>query len=211
MFAKLKEMFGLYKFAANSKLIDGTEIAIEGDLTEGVSVFVITDEEPIALPDGSYELEDGNLITVVDGLITDVSEKPEDETEVEDEVEAETEAVETETETETESETETEVGLEEKIMSMEERISKLEESLSTVEASAELSKQENEDLKKKNDEFSAENLALNDKVSNFETKLSKMDGAEPVPKKKTETNLEVSSLVSNRVSAINQHKKVLKK
>jgi len=201
MFAKLKTMLGLYKFQANARLKDGTELVIEGDLTEGVAVYVVTDEGPISLPDGSYELEDGKLLTVMDGLITDVSEAP-----VEDEEAPVVE--EAEADPEPEAETETEVSLEDKIVSIEERISALEEKLTSVEQSADESKQENQDLKQKNEKLSNDNISLTEKVTDFETKLSKMDGAQPVSKKKTESIVKTSDYVTDRMRAIQLHKKV---
>jgi len=200
MFAKLKEALGLVKFQANAKLKDGTELVIEGDLTEGVAVFVVTDEGNIPLPDGSYELEDGQLITVLDGLITEVSDAP-----VEDEEPVEEEA---EVDPDTETEPDTEVSLEDKIIAIEERLSKLEEKLTDVEASADKSKQENEDLKKNNEDLSKDNDTLTEKVDEFETQLSKMDGAKPVSKKKSESTINLSDDVSNRMRAIKLHTKV---
>jgi hypothetical protein len=60
------------------KLVDGTEIMIEGDeLEEGARVKVITEEmseEGIVAPDGVHELEDGTKIETKEGVIVKIEE-----------------------------------------------------------------------------------------------------------------------------------------
>jgi len=56
--------------------------------------------------------------------------------------------------------------------------------------------------------LSTDNISLTEKVTDFETKLSKMDGAQPVSKKKTESNVKTSDYVTDRMRAIQLHKKV---
>jgi hypothetical protein len=62
------------------KLQDGTTIiSIDGDdLAIGVPVYVMTDEGRLPAPDGELVLEDGTMLTVVDGLVAEVS-TPEEE------------------------------------------------------------------------------------------------------------------------------------
>jgi hypothetical protein len=71
------------------KLDNGT--VIEADSFEsGVEVFIVTEDEKVALPVGEYTLEDGKLLVVVeDGVISEIKEA-----EAEEEAEEETEEVE---------------------------------------------------------------------------------------------------------------------
>lgn len=73
----VKEIF------VDAKLMDGTQIRVEGEsLAEGAKVVVITEEGEVPAPNGSHELEDGTKVETVDGIITKIEEKIE---EVEDE------------------------------------------------------------------------------------------------------------------------------
>ena len=65
----VKEIF------VNAKLVDGTEIKVEGDvLGEGAKVVVVTPDAEIPAPDGVHELEDGTKVETKDGLIVRVEE-----------------------------------------------------------------------------------------------------------------------------------------
>lgn len=58
-----------------AKLVDGTEIKVEGDsLLEGAKVVVVTPDAEIPAPDGVHELEDGSKVETKDGLIVSVEE-----------------------------------------------------------------------------------------------------------------------------------------
>ena len=72
------------------------DIQFEGDnLEAGTSVFVMNEEEKVALPDGSYDIDGGSTIEVKDGSVESMGEaKSEDEAEVE--VEEQKEELETE-------------------------------------------------------------------------------------------------------------------
>jgi len=76
------------------------DIQFEGDSLEvGTSVFVMNEEEKVALPDGSYETEGQGTIEVKDGSVDSMGEaeaETEEEVEVSEEVEAEVEVVEEE-------------------------------------------------------------------------------------------------------------------
>jgi Mg2+ and Co2+ transporter CorA len=200
LFDKLKQLFNLIAFSSNTRLKDGTELVVEGDLKEGVKVFVVTSDGNIPLPDGSYELENKKLITVADGLITTVDDVPEDPDE-ESSVEAALPEDEVETppaEPETEDEPDLISILDEKVKEIDERLSKLEESLLA--------------RTKKDEELSNENSSLKEKVSEIETKLSKMDGAAPVKKLNSEIDysLSVDDETARRMKILAEHKKVLK-
>lgn len=87
-FAKIKNLlFGEdEKKFANAKLMDGTVVQWEGDLSEGVPVMVVgEDGNMMPAPDATHELEDGTKVTTVGGLVTSIEQK---EKEVEVEIEA---------------------------------------------------------------------------------------------------------------------------
>jgi hypothetical protein len=58
-----------------AKLVDGTEVKVEGDgLAEGARVVVITPDAEIPAPDGVHKLEDGTEIETKDGIIAAIKE-----------------------------------------------------------------------------------------------------------------------------------------
>ena len=72
-----------------AKLDNGT--VIEADAFEsGVEVFIVTEDEKVALPVGDYTLEDGKILVVAEeGVISEIKEaEAEEETEEVEEVEA---------------------------------------------------------------------------------------------------------------------------
>ncbi|MDA9970747.1 hypothetical protein N9E56_02830 [Flavobacteriaceae bacterium] len=79
------------------KLDNGT--VIEADSFEsGVEVFIVTEDEKVALPIGEYSLEDGKLLVVTEeGVISEIKETEEEVEETEEE-EIEVEAAEEEVE-----------------------------------------------------------------------------------------------------------------
>jgi len=94
MISKIKEVVGLSEEVKleQQALENGT--VIEADSFEaGSEVFIITEDEKVALPIGEYELEDGRMLVVVEeGLISEMKEAGEEEVEEEvEEVEAEEE------------------------------------------------------------------------------------------------------------------------
>jgi hypothetical protein len=65
----VKEIF------VDAKLVDGTQIKVEGDaLAEGAKVVVVTPDAEIPAPDGVHELEDGTKVETKDGVIVSVIE-----------------------------------------------------------------------------------------------------------------------------------------
>lgn len=69
----VKEIF------VDAKLIDGTEIKVEGDsLVEGAKVVVKQADAEIPAPDGKHELQDGTKVETKDGVIVSVEEKVEE-------------------------------------------------------------------------------------------------------------------------------------
>jgi len=67
------------KFAV-ATLDSGQEIQTEADsFAVGASVFVVNDEgEQIPLPDGEYTLQDGSMLVVAEGAVTEVKEAAEE-------------------------------------------------------------------------------------------------------------------------------------
>lgn len=58
---------------AEAKLADGTVLMISGDeIAVGAEVVVSTEEGQIPAPDGEYELEDGSVLIVIDGLVSEL-------------------------------------------------------------------------------------------------------------------------------------------
>ena len=97
---QIKELLGMEVKLATMKLSDGVTI-LEAEVFEaGAEVFVVAEDQKIALPVGEYELEDGKILVVVEeGIISEIKEM---EAEVEEEVQPEAE-VEVEVEAEAEA------------------------------------------------------------------------------------------------------------
>jgi crotonobetainyl-CoA:carnitine CoA-transferase CaiB-like acyl-CoA transferase len=83
---QIKALLGMEVKLATMKLANGTEIEAEVFEAEN-EVFIVSEEEKVALPVGEYELEDGKILVVIEeGIISEIKEKEE---ETEEEVEAE--------------------------------------------------------------------------------------------------------------------------
>ena len=76
---------------AQATLTNGTVIEAE-EFSEGKEVFIVTEDELVALPIGDYELEDGQVLIVAEeGVIASIGaaeEAPEEEAPAEEEIEA---------------------------------------------------------------------------------------------------------------------------
>ena len=69
----VKEIF------VSAKLVDGTEIKVEGEeLVAGAKVVVITPDAEVPAPDGVHELEDKTKVETKDGVIVSVEEAMEE-------------------------------------------------------------------------------------------------------------------------------------
>lgn len=96
---QIKELLGMEVKLGTMKLSDGVTV-LEADLFEaGAEVFIVAEDQKIALPVGEYELEDSRILVVMEeGIISEIKdavaqeEMPMEEPEVEVEVEAEAEA-----------------------------------------------------------------------------------------------------------------------
>lgn len=60
---------------ANAKLVDGTEVSVEGDFEVGKTLSVITEEGSIPAPAGVHQTTENMLVTVDEaGIITQIEE-----------------------------------------------------------------------------------------------------------------------------------------
>lgn len=86
---------------AQAKLENGTVLEAEA-FESGKEVFILTDDEKVAVPVGEYQMEDGQILVVEEeGLIAEIKEaeaKEEEEVEASEEVSEETELEEVEAE-----------------------------------------------------------------------------------------------------------------
>ena len=147
--------FGFLKSEDFLKLVDGTEIKLDGDLVEGVAAMVVTEDSEIPVPDGTHALESGAKIVTEGGIIKSV-EMPAEESEMEDAVAIDEEAAGDVEEVEMEEVIEVEVPVEvpaevaapaieaivEAIVPILEKVKDLEEELTKVKASFESFKKE---------------------------------------------------------------------
>ena len=87
---KIKDVLNLNEEVKleQAKLDNGT--IIEADTFEsGVEVFIVTEDEKVALPVGEYALEDGKILVVTeDGVIAEIKDEEAEEVEEVEEVEA---------------------------------------------------------------------------------------------------------------------------
>jgi hypothetical protein len=96
---QIKELLGMEVKLATMKLSDGMTI-LEAEVFEaGAEVFIVAEDQKIALPVGEYELEDSKMLVVIEeGIIAEIKEMeaeeemPMEEPEAEAEIEVEAEA-----------------------------------------------------------------------------------------------------------------------
>ena len=91
--SKAKELLSIETEAVEVKLAQATlenGTVIEADeMAAGQEVFIVTEDEKVALPVGEYSLEDGQaLIVEEEGIIASIGEAQEEEVPAEEEVEA---------------------------------------------------------------------------------------------------------------------------
>lgn len=84
MINQIKTLLGMETKLAQAKLENGTVIEAEA-MAEGNEIFIVTEEERIAMPVGEYQLEDGQVLIVEEeGIIASVGaaeEAPEEQVE----------------------------------------------------------------------------------------------------------------------------------
>lgn len=89
MINQIKTLLGMETKLAQAKLQNGTVIEAE-QIAQGNEIFIVTEEERIAMPVGEYQLEDGQVLIVEEeGIIASVG-AAEEAPEVEEEVAEET-------------------------------------------------------------------------------------------------------------------------
>jgi hypothetical protein len=93
---QIKTLLGMEVKLETMKLANGTEI--EAEVFEaGAEVFIVSEEEKVALPIGEYELEDGKILVVVEeGIISEMKDKEEEVEEAPVEAEVEEQEMEAE-------------------------------------------------------------------------------------------------------------------
>ena len=143
MLNQIKTLLNIEVKLEETKLENGTIVSAES-FEKGKEIFIVTDDEKVAMPVGEYLLEDGRLVVVEEeGQIADVRE-------VSDEVPAKEEASEEEEITEDLAEEEEEEKKEEEMADvadwegMEKRIQNLEDAIADLKADKESKMQEEE-------------------------------------------------------------------
>jgi hypothetical protein len=127
MLKKIKTLLNIEVKLEEQKLENGTRIEAES-FEKGKEIFILTDDQKVAMPVGEYLLEDGRLVVIEEeGLIADVREVS-DEAPEKEEVKDETEDLE-EKEEEMVEDDEADVqdweGMEKRIKNLEDAISDL--------------------------------------------------------------------------------------
>tara|TARA_R110000822_G_scaffold79031_2_gene189260 strand:+ start:255 stop:857 length:603 start_codon:yes stop_codon:yes gene_type:complete len=150
MLKQIKTLLNIEVKLEEQKLENGTRIEAES-FEKGKEIFILTDDQKVALPVGEYLLEDGRLVVIEEeGLIADVrevsDEAPEEE-EVKEEVKDETEDL---AEGDEEAAVEDWAGMEKRIKNLEDAISDLKSKIGEKdmkEEDVEMKEEVNEDLK----------------------------------------------------------------
>ncbi len=65
---------------AETQLVDGTVVKVDGDFEVGKAIFVVTEDGEIPAPDGAHETIDGYIVTTEGGVIVSIEEKVMEET-----------------------------------------------------------------------------------------------------------------------------------
>lgn len=87
MLSQIKSLLNAKVNLATMTLDNGTTIEAES-FDAGQSVFIVTDDEKVALPIGDYTLEDGKILVVAEeGIIAEIKDAMEEEKEEEEEME----------------------------------------------------------------------------------------------------------------------------
>ena len=91
MLNQVKTLLGVYVKLEQMKLENGTVLEADA-FAEGNEIFIVTEDERVALPVGEYVLEDGQILVVEEeGIIKEMKSDEEESKEEEVEVEAEEE------------------------------------------------------------------------------------------------------------------------
>tara|TARA_R110000782_G_scaffold215719_2_gene303378 strand:- start:306 stop:944 length:639 start_codon:yes stop_codon:yes gene_type:complete len=83
MLNQIKTLLNIEVKLEEMKLENGTIITADS-FEKDKEIFIVTDDEKVALPVGEYELEDGRILVIeTEGIISDLKEKIEEEVEEE--------------------------------------------------------------------------------------------------------------------------------
>lgn len=126
MLNQIKTLLNIEVKLEEQKLENGTRVEAES-FEKGKEIFILTDDEKVAMPVGEYLLEDGRLVVIEEeGLIADVREVSDEVPEKEEESKDETEDLEEkEEEMDDEAAVEDWAGMEKRIKNLEDAISDL--------------------------------------------------------------------------------------
>ena len=141
MLNEIKTLLNIDVKLMEQKLENGTVVSAEA-FEKGKEIFIVTDDEKVAMPVGEYILEDGRLLVVeAEGLIADVRE-------VSDEVPAkeETEDLEEKKEMEEEADVADWKGMEKRIQNLEDAIADLKKDKVEAEEEVEMTEEVKEEI-----------------------------------------------------------------
>jgi len=175
MINQIKTLLGMETKLAQAKLENGTIIEAE-EMAQGNEVFIVTEEERIAMPIGEYQLEDGQVLIVEEeGIIASVGaaeEAPEEEVEASEEVAEEiSEELSEESTEEVELEEKEEMGYATK-----EELAEVKDMIEEIKAMIEKKEEMSEDVSEEVQEEVKEELSAVEKVThNPETEQKKMN------------------------------------
>jgi len=126
MLNQIKTLLNIEVKLEEQKLENGTRVEAES-FEKGKEIFILTDDEKVAMPVGEYLLEDGRLVVVAEeGIIDDVREVSDEVPQKEEESKDETEDLEEEEEKmEEEADVQDWEGMEKRIKNLEDAISDL--------------------------------------------------------------------------------------
>jgi len=128
MLNQIKTLLNIEVKLEEQKLENGTRVEAES-FEKGKEIFILTDDEKVAMPVGEYLLEDGRLVVIEEeGLIADVREVSDEVPEKEEESKDETEDLEEKEEEmveDDEADVEDWAGMEKRIKNLEDAISDL--------------------------------------------------------------------------------------
>ena len=130
MLNQIKTLLNIEVKLEEQKLENGTRVEAES-FEKGKEIFILTDDEKVAMPVGEYLLEDGRLVVVAEeGIIDDVREVSDEVPQKEEESKDETEDLEEEEEEmEEEADVQDWAGMEKRIKNLEDAIADLKSKL----------------------------------------------------------------------------------
>ena len=126
MLKQIKTLLNIEVKLEEQKLENGTRVESES-FEKGKEIFILTDDEKVAMPVGEYLLEDGRLVVIAEeGIIDDVREVSDEVPQKEEESKDETEDLEEKEEKmDEEADVEDWAGMEKRIKNLEDAISDL--------------------------------------------------------------------------------------